>query len=168
MKALARLLAALGIAALGALTTLGCSADTTDPEGAGNDEDDSAARRDSMKATWLGSWEGELIGPSGASPSFTLQLDYRAPGATPQCGTVELGGQLGLECVTNYRLGVTGTLNTNDGRFVGQSVLGAVELGGLAVELPNGGFLRIDEGGSRGSFSYGNGDREGTVNAHKK
>lgn len=166
MKAPLRFLS-FAVFACAATPLVACGSDGTSDDSSEQREQQDEIR-ESMKTTWLGAWEGELIGASGASPSFSLTLDYRAPGSTPQCGTVELDDGVSLRCVTNYQLGVTGTLTTNDGRFQNTAVTGLVEYGGLRLELPEAGFLHIDEGGSSGSFSYGEGQRSGTINAHKK
>jgi len=165
MKLLLRVPSTLASTLVLALVLAGCSSSDESTDATSAEE---TAQRQRLQEKWVGAWEGQFMPASGASPSFTLDLAYRAPEATPQCGTVELGAGIDVACVTDYRLGVRGVLTSNDGRFQATAVEGLVEYGALRLDLPDGGFLRVDESGTAGTYRFGTSEAEGTLTAHKK
>jgi len=166
MKLLLRFTSTLVSALVPVLVLAGCS--SSDESADDTSAEETSAQRERLQEKWVGAWEGQFMPASGASPSFTLDLAYRAPEATPQCGTVDLGTGVDVACVTDYRIGVRGVLTSNDGRFQATAIEGLVEYGELRLDLPDDGFMRLGESGTGGTYRFGTSGAEGSFTAHKK
>ncbi len=123
-------------------------------------------QRSRLHSTYVGTWTGGLVPESGERPTFVLKIEARATEATPKCGTFELGAGVGARCIDIYQTNARATLTTSDGRFTEHVADGTMSTIEARFELPNAGYLSLGQGG--GSFSYGEGELTGSIQASRK